>query len=214
MAEFNEQLVLTDPADLDVLPCVDASDQRRLKQLTLGTLKQAIGGGGSAPSNQPPNPTTATAWSQPDPDGGPSIEWVWHPTVERWVSRAPVKLGYFEKSKYRSWYREGHEILTPELLFDSIVVGGYSRGDFDPGERRDIEIHLVDESNQGSLFFTKQLEGLEDEKGFRVREPINLIKPLSDVLYVIFNEEPDNNPPKVERAFVYLFLRAIYDAGN
>ncbi|MEO0855185.1 MAG: hypothetical protein AAFY15_17015, partial [Cyanobacteria bacterium J06648_11] len=174
MTEFLNLPVVQAPQPTDQLLLVreQVPYRARVEQLPQGNG----GGDGSAPSNQPPNPATATAWSQPDPDGGPPIEWVWHPTVERWVSRSPVKLGYFEKSKYRSWYREGHEIMTPELLFDSIVVGGYSRDDFDPGERRDIEIHLVDESNQGSLFFTKQLEGLEDEKGFRVRNSINLIK--------------------------------------
>ncbi|MEO1741298.1 MAG: hypothetical protein AAFR99_05760 [Cyanobacteria bacterium J06629_9] len=209
MTEFLNLPVVQAPQPTDQLLLVreQVPYRARVEQLNQGNG----GGGGTAPSNQPPNPATATAWSQPDPDGGPLIEWVWHPTVERWVSRSPVKLGYFDRGGFENWYRESHEIMTPELLFDSLVVGGYSRGDFDPDARRDIEVHLVNNNNRGSLFITKQLTGLQDDIGFRVREAINLIKPLEDCLYVILNEEPANKPPKVERAFVYLFLRAVYD---
>lgn len=49
MPEFNDLPTLNDPDDADIIPCVDVSDQRRLKQLPLSQVRGLGPVAGTAP---------------------------------------------------------------------------------------------------------------------------------------------------------------------
>ncbi|MEM9815544.1 MAG: hypothetical protein AAF827_03890 [Cyanobacteria bacterium P01_D01_bin.6] len=217
MTEFNTLPILEGLEPDDRLPCTDASTGRDLKQLPVSTLLSAIaqlvGNGPIAATATAPNPADKSVWLQVDSEGLMIGEWIPSPDRARWLSRQTWTVGYSETGGYKSWFQAGNPI-PGDVWIESIYVSCLSDGDFNGGQRRDIQVNLFDETGAARSFVTKQITGLSDGQRLADRDLIGVVKPLSECLYFQMRGVRVGNAPKVKFFTVSLTLRWAYDTQN
>ncbi|MEO1592007.1 MAG: hypothetical protein AAFU71_12030 [Cyanobacteria bacterium J06632_22] len=213
MAEFLETLVITDLADTDVIPCVDVSDQQRLKQLPFSTLKRAIGGQetDNTNSDSPPDPKTATQWRQPDPNGGPQIEWVWHPTLERWVSREVYRSPIFGTNADNRTYRGAINVPSAEICVDSIHSRCRFESRFNGDKTSIISIYFVDANRQKYLYATVSFTTADvpDRYGEEFSSVVQIVQ-SADAVYFELKPTSKSGAPDFEEVSININFRAVY----